>query len=152
MPERGDLLKDRARFRAGERQAEQGLDLAGKDDRADTSGEPDRDRIGDELDEGPEPEQPGCSEHEARQDDRQQQAVDAMRRDGRRNEHDEGTGRAADLKTAPAQRGDEKAADDGGVEAPRRRNARRDRDGHGEGQGDDCHGEAGKEVGTQLCG
>ncbi len=44
---------------------------------------------------------------------------------GRRHQHDEGTGRPADLEAAAAQHRDDEATDDGGVEAAIRRDARR---------------------------
>ena len=50
------------------------------------------------------------------QQGREDQAVDAVLRDGRRHQHDERAGRPADLEAAAAERRDEEAADDRRVE------------------------------------
>ena len=59
-------------------------------------------------------------------------------------------GRPADLEAAAAERGDEKAADDRGVEPALRRGARGDGDRHRERQRDDRDGEPGDQVGPQA--
>ena len=69
--------------------------------------------------------------------------------DGRRHQHDEGAGRAADLEAAAAERRDQEAADDGGVEAAIRRHAGRDRDRHRQRQRDDRDGQPGDGVGAE---
>ena len=70
--------------------------------------------------------------------------------DRRRDQHDEGPGGPADLETAAAERGDEEAADDGGVEPAVRRHAGGDGDGHRERQGDDRDGQPRDGVGLQV--
>ena len=136
--------------RSGQGQAEQIPDLAGDDDDGDTGGEADRDRKRDELDVGAEPQQAGDHHQDAGEDRRQKQAVHAVPLHGRGNQHDEGAGRSADLEAAAAERRDQEAGDDRGVEALYRRRARRDRDRHRQRQRDDRDREAGEGVGLEI--
>ena len=53
----GSFSQERPRLGPGEREAEQRHELAREDDRGDAGGEADRHRVGDELDEGAEPQQ-----------------------------------------------------------------------------------------------
>jgi hypothetical protein len=78
-----------ARVRGRQRQAEEVLDLAGEDDDGDAGGEADRHRIGDELDEGAEPQEAHRHQHQARQEGGEDQPVHAVLRDGGRDQHDE---------------------------------------------------------------
>ncbi len=73
-------------------------------------------------------------------------------RDGGRNQHDERTGRTADLEAAAAQRGDQEAPDYGGEQAALRTHARSDGDGHRQRQRDDGHGDRGEQIMAQLPG
>jgi hypothetical protein len=54
VPERGQFLDQWARFRPGEREAKQILDLAGEDDDGDAGSKSHGDRVWDELDVGAE--------------------------------------------------------------------------------------------------
>jgi hypothetical protein len=90
-------------------------------------------------------------EQDARQQHREQQALEAELRDRGRDQHDEGAGGAPDLVTAAAQGRHQGAADDGGVEAALRRDARRHRDRHGERQCNNRHGEGRQHVLAEGC-
>ena len=70
--------------------------------------------------------------------------------DGRRDQHDEGAGRPADLEPAAAERRDEEAADDRREQALVRRDARGDGDRHRQRQRDDGDGQPGNGVGLEL--
>ena len=150
LPEHRQLLEQRPGFRPGKRQAQHVADLAGEDDHRDAGGKAHRDRIGDELDVGAEPQETGRGQHEARQDGGQDQPVHAVGHDGRRHQHDEGTGWPADLEAAAAQRRYDEAPDDGRIEPLRWRGAGGNGDRHGKRQGDDGYRQAGNGVGTQV--
>ena len=51
---------------------------------------------------------PAGDQQQAREHGGEDQAVDAVGLDRRRDEHDEGAGRTADLEAAAAERGDQK--------------------------------------------
>ena len=121
-------------------------DLTGEDGDGDTAGETHGHRMGDVAYERAEPGKADQREHDARQRHGEQQAVQAEPRSRRRHQHDEGAGGAADLVPAAAKSGNQKAADDGGVETALRRHARGHGNGHGERQGDDRDGQGGKGV------
>ena len=70
--------------------------------------------------------------------------------DRRRDEDDEGAGRAADLEPAAAKRRDQEAADDRRIEAAFGRDAGRDGDCHRKRQCHDRDGEPGEGVGPEL--
>ena len=131
---------------------EQRHDLAGEDDRGDAGGEADGHRIGDELEKVPSRSSAGQQQDHAREHGREDQPVDAVRGDGRRDQHDEGAGRPADLEAAAAQRRDQEAADDRGIEPALRRHAGGDGDRHGQRQRDDRHRQPGEQVGPELGG
>ena len=133
-----------------QRQAEQVLDLTGEDDHGDAGGEADRHRKGDELDEGAEAKKARRNEQQTGQEGRQDQPVDAVLRHGRRHQHDERPGRPADLEPRAAERGDEKPAEDRGVEPLGRRRAGRDGDGHRQRQRDDGDGQPGDRVRPEM--
>ncbi len=135
------LVEQLAGLRPVERQPQQILQLAREDDDGDAGGEADGDRIRDELDVGAELEKADRREQHSGEQRREQQTVEAVRLHRRRDEHDERARRAADLKPAAAERRDHEAADDRGVQALRRRGARRDCDRHRQGQRDDRHRE-----------
>ena len=94
------------------REAEEVLDLAGQDDHGDARRESDGDRVGNVFDEGAKPQQPGRQQDQPRQQRCKQQPVDAVLRHRRRDQHDEGARRPADLEAAAAECGDDEAADD----------------------------------------
>ena len=131
-------------------QAEELLELAGEDDDRDPGREAHRDRVGDELDVGAEPQEADHEQEDARHPGREQHPVDAVPLDGGGHEHDEGPGRAADLEPAAAQRRDQEAADDRRVEPAVRRGPGGDRDRHRQRQGDDRDREPGDEVGAEI--
>ena len=149
LRERSELGQDLAGLLAREREAEQIADLAGEDDDRDAGGKSHRHRIGNELDVGAEPQETRCHQQKAGDRRRQHQAVDPMAVDRRSDQDDERAGRPADLEAAAAQRRDQEAADDRGVEAALRRGAGGDRDRHRQGQRHDRDGEAGHDVGPQ---
>jgi hypothetical protein len=97
-----------------------------------------------------EPQQTEGEQDHLGQQGREQQAIEAMLFDGRREEHDERTGRAADLKPAAAQRGDNEAADNSGIKPPIRRHARGDRNRHRQRQRHNRHRQAGDHVGAKI--
>ena len=144
-----ELGHERRRAPCPQGQAEQVLDLAGEDDDRDAGGEADRHRIGNVLDVGAEPQEARRDQDQARQQRREQQAVDAVPLDGRRDQHDEGARRPADLEPAAAERRDQEAADDRGVKPAVRRHARGDGDRHRQGQRDDRDGQPGDDVRPQ---
>ena len=148
--QRPELRDQLARLLAVERQAEQLAELAGEDDDGDARGEADRHRIGDELDVGAEPQIADRQQEDARHHGGEDQPVDAVARNGRRHQHDEGAGRSADLEAAAAERRDEEAADDRRVEAAVGRHAGRDGDRHRQRQRDDRDRQPGDGVGLEL--
>ncbi len=148
--ERLELRNDGTRLRAFEGEAEKLLDLAREDDDRDAGSEADRHRIRDVFDEDAEAEKTDRDEDPAGKEGCEDQPVDPVLLHRRRDEHDEGAGGAADLKTAAAKRRDDEAADDRGVKPSIGRDAGRDRDCHGERQRDDRDREAGERVGAQI--
>ena len=149
-PQHRQLVEQLARLGLGEREPEQILELAREDDDGDTGRESDRHGIGDELDVGAELEKADRREHEPGQHRREQQPVETVRLRGGGDEHDERAGRAADLEAAAAERGDEEAADDRGVQPLRGRGARSDRDRHRQRQRHDGHGQPRERIGAQV--
>ena len=126
------------------------LDLAGKDDDADTGGEPHRNRIGNELDVGAEPHQAGGDQQHARHQSREDDAVNPVTLDRQRNQHDERAGGTADLKPAATEQRDKESAYDGGGQAAIRRDAGGDGDGHRQRQRHDRHRESSDDVGAEI--
>ena len=132
-------------------EAEQRHELAREDDRGDAGGEADRHRVGDELDEGAEPRagpprpaaRPRASSRGSARRSRAAATVAAT-------STMKAPGRPADLEPAAAERRDEEAADDRGVEPARRRHARGDGDRHRQRQRHDRHRQPGEQVGAQL--
>ena len=105
-----------------------------QDDQRDAGREADRHGIGNELDEATELQKTDRDQDHAGQHGREQQPVQAVLGHGGGDEHDERAGRPADLEAAPAQRGDQEPAHDGGVETAIRRDAGGDGEGHGQWQ------------------
>src|SRR5581483_9865193 len=89
-------------------------------------------------------------ERSAREKRADGEAVIAELRNDPIDDDDERAGRAADLHTAAAQRGDEEAGDDCGVEAALGRNAGRDREGQRQRQCNDTHHHACDQIVEEL--
>ena len=113
-------------------------------------GEADRDRVGNELDVGADPQQARGDQDHARHQGGEDDAVDAVPLRGRRDQHDEGAGRPADLEAAAAEQRHDEAADDSGVEPAVRRHARGDRDRHRQRQRDDGNRQAREHIGAEI--
>jgi hypothetical protein len=128
--EHKELRDERPRLRARQRQPEQVLDLARQDDDGDAGREPDRDRVGNVLDEGTEPQQPDAEQDQPGQEGREHKPVDPVLRDGGCDEYDESASRPTDLEPAAAERRDHEPADDRGREAAVGGDAGRDGDRH----------------------
>ncbi len=103
-----------ARLGTVQRQAEQVPELACEDGGGDAAGEADGHGMRHVADQRTEPGRADHRQHRAGDQHGQQQPVDPELGDGSRHQHDEGTGGAADLETAAAERRDQEAADDGG--------------------------------------
>jgi len=131
-------------------QAEEVVPLADPDDHADAGREADDDRGGDEADHPAEPGQPKRRQHDAGHDGREQQPVHAERRHDPGQDDDERAGRPGDLHPAAAERRDDQAGDDGGVDALLGPHAGRDGEGQRQGQGDDPDNEPGDNVRRPL--
>src|SRR3989338_8010080 len=116
-PQGFQLLHQLARLGCGQGQAEQILDLAGKDDHRDTGAEADGDGIGDEQDISSGTEKGQRDQEQARQHGGKDQPFDPDLRDAGRDQNDEGPRRAADLEPRSAQHRHQKPADDGGEQA-----------------------------------
>ncbi len=148
--EGGDLVEEGAGLIALKRDPEKIAQLACEDDHRDAGGKANGDGIRNELDVFAEPQIAGSNQHHPGHHRRQQETVDAVAIDRGSDQHDEGASRTADLGAAAAEEGDKKAADNGGIEAAIRRDARCDGDRHRQGQGNDCDSEAGDRVGAQA--
>ena len=148
--ERLELGNDGAGLRAFEGEAEKLLDLAREDDERNAGGEAHRHRIGDVFDEDAEAQKADRDEDAAGKEGGEDQPVDPVLLHRRRDEHDESSGGATDLKTAAAERRDDEAADNRGVKPTIGRDARSDRDCHGERQRDDGDREPCERVGAQI--
>lgn len=98
-------------------QPEEVFDLGAEDQYGDARGETHRDGIRDELDRRAEPGQAHRQQHDAGHDRADRQIGDAVFGDDPINNHDECTGRSADLDPRTSERGDDEAGDDGGENA-----------------------------------
>jgi hypothetical protein len=92
---------------------------------------------------------PDQRQQQTRQKNGGQKSLEAEPRGRRGNQHDERAGRAADLKTAAAERRDQKASDDRSIEPALRRHAGGHRDRHRERQRDDGDGQCRSEVAAE---
>ncbi len=75
-----------------------------------------------------------------------EQAVDAVSGDDAGDYDYEGAGRSADLGLRSAERGDQKAGDDGAVDSGLRREAGGDGEGHGQRQRHQAYGDSGNQI------
>ena len=146
----GDPFRDEIRRHLRHREAEEVFHLGGEDRHGDTAREADDDRVGDELDDRPEPQGAHQEQYPAGQDGGDGQPLDAEVLDDAVDDHDEGARGPSDLHLAAAQQGDDKAADDGGDQAFFRTHARGDTKRDGEGQGDDADNDARHQVSHEL--
>ncbi len=146
----GDPFRDEVRRNLGHREAEEVFHLGGEDRHGDTAREADDDRVGDELDDRPEPQGAHQEQHHAGQDGGDGQPLDAEVLDDAVDDHDEGARGPSDLHLAAAQQGDDKSADDGGDQSFLRTHARGDTERDGEGQGDDADNDARHQVSHEL--
>jgi hypothetical protein len=144
LRESGDARKELAR--RADLQAKEVLDLRGGNQERDAIGESQDDRSRDELDRLSET---GDREHDknhTRHHRDHEQAREPVLRHDARDDDDKRAGRARDLNPRAAKQRDDEAAHDGGVDAGLRRHARRDAEGHREGQSDDTNRDARDEI------
>ena len=113
-------------------------------------GEAGDDREGDELDDAAQLGQAQGDQDDARHHGGDDQAVDAVLLHDAVDDHDERAGGPADLHPGAAQRRDQEAGDDRGVEALLRGDAAGDGEGDGEREGDDADDDAGEQVVAEL--
>ncbi|MNE48694.1 hypothetical protein D3C80_1431740 [compost metagenome] len=131
-------------------QAEQVLELQGGDDDADARGEAQGHRIGDELDQAAGAQQAQGDQDQPGHQGAQQQAAEAELLGDRQQDHHEGRGGAGDVEARAAAQGDQRGADQHRIEAMLWRHAHRNRQGHGQRNGDDADGDAGAQIAAQA--
>ena len=125
------LRQERRRHRL-HLESQEVTDLAREDDEGDAARESDGHGIRDELDGAAEAQQAERDEHDARQQRRHGEAIDAMFLHDAGHDHDERTGRPADLHPRASQQRNEKPSDDRRVETALR--AQTTGDGKGDGE------------------
>ena len=128
------------------------LHLLQADHDGDAVGEADHDRDRNELDEAPELEETHEKEDHARAHGGDHQVAQTVLCDQAVDDDDEGARGAADLHAAAAEKRNQKARDDGRVDARFGRNARGDAEGHGKRQRHHADREAGRDVAAQHVG
>jgi hypothetical protein len=74
------------------------------------------------------------------------QAAHAEAKNDAGDDHNESAGRATDLGTGTAQRRDQEASHDGGIQTGLGSYARRDAEGHGQGQGNQAHRDPSQQI------
>ncbi|MCY1511240.1 hypothetical protein D9M68_456480 [compost metagenome] len=134
----------------GQRQAEQILDLQRGDDDTDTGGEAERHRIGDELDQPPQPRESHGDEDQPGHHRADQQAAEAELLGDGQQDHHEGCRGAGDVEARAAGEGDQRCRQQYRVEAVLRGYADGDGQRHGQGDGNDAYGNAGGQVAAQV--
>ena len=150
---RFDLFHGLDRHGAGRiRQTEEILQLADEDRDRDARGESDGDGAGDEADQFAEAQNAHDDQQDAGHDSRHHKALQAGIGDDARDDGRERCGRSRDLDFAAAERGDQEAGDDGGVQALFRADAGRQRQRDGERQRDDRYDDARDDVRRQILG
>jgi hypothetical protein len=103
-PGKRDEFRDEfARLLREERDPAEIAQLAREDDDGDAGREANRHRIRNELDIGADPQEARSDQEQARHQRRQDHAVNPVTVGGRRNQHNEGAGRTADLESAAAE-------------------------------------------------
>ena len=123
-------------------QAEQILQLQRHDDHRDAACEAQHHRLGNVLNQAPQPQQRHAHQNDTGHDSGDQQATKPPGlRDGVEDD-DEGGGGARDAVARAAAQGDEEAADDGRVQPVLRRHATGDGQRHGQWDRDDAHRDA----------
>ena len=125
------------------------FDLRARNQHADAVGKSNHDRSRNELHRGAHSGRAQHDEQDARHHGAHEQPVEAVGRHDARDDDHEGTGRAADLESRSAERGDEKAGDDGAVDSRLRLDARRDGECHRQRQRDEPDGDARDDVGNE---
>ena len=134
---RGDLV---------DAQPQEVADLSEEDQHRDAVGEAHDDGLRHELDQAPEPEEAHGHEHGPRHQRADHQVGEAVTVDDAVDDDDEGAGGAAHRHPGAAESRDQEARDDGGDDAGFGLHSRADGEGHGQGQGDDAHGETGRQI------
>ena len=134
----------------GHRQAEEILDLRGRDQQRDAVGEADDDRPRNEAHRRAQAGEAQEQQDHAGHHGDHEQSGEAVLRDDAGDDHDERAGGTADLNLRSAQERNQEAADDGGVDAGLRRDAGSDAEGHGQGQGDKPTVTSGDQVGEKI--
>ena len=111
-------------------ETEQLSNLAGRDNHSDTSGKPDSDRERNVLDVRANAQQADSYKNQTCDESGERQAIIAVPLHDAGDETDEGARGPADLKPAAADKRNDQAADDCGVEASLWRHPRSNGDGH----------------------
>ena len=127
-------------------QAEEIFDLGAGNQHGDAVGKADDHRPRNKLHRGA---HAGCAqndEHDARHHGAHEQSVDAVDGDDPGDHDDERAGGSADLSLRSAQCGDQKAGDDGAVDARLRRQSGGDGESHGQRQGHQSNGDSGDDI------
>ncbi len=128
------------------RQAEEILQLQGRDHHTDAEGETERHRFGDVFDEPPEARDGEPDEDHTGEQGRDEQSAEPERGRYRLQDHDEGSRGPGNAEARSARERDDEARDHRGVKAVLRRHAARDRKRHGKRYGDDADRDARDQV------
>src|SRR5690606_14352031 len=131
-------------------QAEKVLDLQGGDDNADPRGEAHHHRVGHELDQVAHARHSQHHQYGPGHQGNQQQAAQPVGLGNGQQYHHEGGGGTGDIEPRTSEQGDDQPADDTGIETMLGRHPDRDGQGHGQRDGDDAHGDAGKYIAAQA--
>ncbi len=132
-------------------QAEEIFDLGAGDQHRDAVGKPDDHRPRNKLHRRAHAGRAQHDEYGARHHRAHVQAVDAVHGDDPGDHDDERAGGPANLSLRSAQGGDQKAGDDGAVDAGLRRQSGGDGEGHGQRQGHQADGDSGDDVLQEIC-
>jgi hypothetical protein len=127
-------------------QAQKILDLTEEDTDRNSSGESCDHRLRHVFHQGPDPQDPGCDQHETCQQCAQDESAVPEALDDPEDHGDKGGRGTANLHARPAERRDQEAGDDGGLKSLLRRRPGGDRKCHGERQRDDGDRKAGDGV------
>jgi hypothetical protein len=126
------------------------LDLQHADHRADARGEPGRHRMGDELDEPPQPEETHRQQQDTCHAARHQEPGESLADQDGREDDDERRRGPADLEARSAQKRHRDARHDGGIEPVLRRYAHGDGQRHRERQRHDAHHQACERIVAEM--
>ena len=136
----------------GELQAEEIFHLSAGDQNGDSVGEADHHWPGNKLHSRAHAGDAHDHEQNSSHHCAHEESVDAVHRDDAGHDDDEGASWSANLSFGAAQRGDQKAGDDGAVNAGLRRESGGNRKGHSQGQRHQSHGDAGDQIVDKFVG